>query len=110
VSGYLIDAGTTISCPHGGTATMTPQATRMKLSGKPPLVVDDVSSVAGCGLNVSGSPSPCVRLEWEQPAGRVKAAGKAVLLSTSIAKCLNGAGAPQGAALVSGFQTRVRGR
>jgi hypothetical protein len=41
---------------------------------------------------------------------RVKVESKAVLLDTSIGLCMNAANAPQGTALVSGFQTKVQGQ
>jgi hypothetical protein len=42
------------------------------------------------------------------PAARVTVESSAVLLSSSIALCTNAANAPQGTALISGFQTRVQ--
>jgi len=105
---FVLDAGATITCPHGGQASVVPRCTRVKLSGKPPLLVDDVATIAGCAFNISGSPSPCMRLQWMMPATRAKAESTPVLLSSSVALCLNAAGAPQGTALVTGFQTRVQ--
>jgi hypothetical protein len=106
--GYILDSGVTISCPHGGQASVTPSATRATLGGKAPLVVDDVTTISGCSFNVSGSPSPCLSVEWQLPALRVEVESKAVLLSTSIGMCMNAAQAPQGTALVTGFQTKVQ--
>ncbi len=105
---YVLDAGATITCPHGGQATVVPRATRVSLGGNPPLLVDDVATIAGCAFNVSGAPSPCLRLQWLMPATRATVESSPVLLSSSVAMCLNAAGAPQGTALVSGFQTRVQ--
>ena len=107
---FLIDAGATITCPHGGTAAVAPRVTRVSLGGKPPLLVDDVATIAGCAFNVSGAPSPCLRIQWMLPATRVSAESSPVLLSSSVGLCLNAAGAPQGTALVTGFQTRVQGQ
>lgn len=108
--GFLLDAGATITCPHGGMATVVPRATRVGLGGKPPLLVDDVATIAGCAFNVSGAPSPCTRIQWMMPASRVSATSAPVLLSSSVGLCLNAAGAPQGTAIVTGFQTRVQGQ
>lgn len=107
MGGFLLDAGATITCPHGGQATVVPRATRVTLNGQPPLLVDDVATIAGCAFNVSGAPSPCLRLQWVLPAMRATVERTPVLLSTSVGLCLNAAGAPQGTALVTGFQTRV---
>jgi hypothetical protein len=108
--GFLLDAGASITCPHGGTGAPSPSSTRVKLGGKPPLLVGDLVSIAGCAFNVSGAPSPCLRVQWVMPATRVRAEGSPVLLSSSVGLCVNAAGAPQGTALVSGFQTRVQGQ
>lgn len=106
--GFILDAGATITCPHGGMATVVPRAVRVSLGGKPPLLVDDVATIAGCPFNVSGAPSPCLRIQWVAPATRVSVVSSPVLLSTSVGLCLNAGGAPQGTALVTGFQTRVQ--
>jgi|RhiMethySRZTD1v2_1073278.scaffolds.fasta_scaffold552842_2 hypothetical protein len=108
--GYLLDSGTTIMCPHGGQVSVVPRAACVTLGGKAPLLVDDVATIAGCSFNVSGSPSPCLRVQWQMPATRITIESSAPLLSSSIGLCLNAAGAPQGTAIVSGFQTRVQGQ
>jgi len=107
---YLLDAAVTLMCPHGGSATAMPGASRVTLGGAPPLLVDDVTTIAGCPLNVSGAPSPCLRVQWTMPATRVSVESSPVLLSSSVGLCLNAAGAPQGTVLATGFQTRVQGQ
>lgn len=106
--GYILDSGVTISCPHGGQASVTPRATRATLGGNAPLLVDDLTTIDGCSFNVSGSPSPCLTVQWQLPATRVEVESTAVLLSSSIGMCVNAAQAPQGTALVTGFQTKVQ--
>lgn len=110
MAAFLIDAGATILCPHGGQVKVVPTATRMKLGGLAPLLAADAASVAGCAFNVSGAPSPCLTVQWLLPATRVAVQGGAPLLSGSIGLCKNAAGAPQGTAIVNGFQTRVQGQ
>jgi hypothetical protein len=110
MGGYLLDAGATIKCPHGGEAKMVTSSTKVTLGGQPPLLIDDTSTISGCSLNISGAPSPCLRVQWQMPATRVKIESKAVLLSTSVGLCVNAGGAPQGSALVSGYQTKVQGQ
>lgn len=107
---FVLDAGATITCPHGGRVAVVPRATRVALGGKPPLLVDDSNTIAACPFNVSGAPSPCLRVQWTMPATRVTVESSPVLLSSSIALCVNAASAPQGTALVSGFQTRVQAK
>ncbi len=107
---FLIDAGATIMCPHGGQVKVVPSATRLTFSGMPPLTVSDTVMVSGCPFNVSGAPSPCLTVQWLMPATRVTVQGAVPLLSSSIGLCKNAAGAPQGTAIVTGFQTRVQGQ
>lgn len=104
---FVLDFGASIICPHGGQVAVVPRSTRVRLGGKPPLLVDDVATVGGCAFNVSGAPSPCLQVQWLLPATRVRVEGSPVLLASSIGLCSNAAGAPQGAAVVMGFQTRV---
>lgn len=106
--GFILDAGATIMCPHGGQVTVVPRATRASLGGQPPLLVDDVATIAACPLNIAGAPSPCLRVQWQMPATRVTIESSPVLLSSSVGLCLNTGGAPQGTAIVTGFQTRVQ--
>jgi hypothetical protein len=103
MAAFLLDAGATIACPHGGKVTVLPRVTRVKLGGRQPLLADDLATVA-CGAS-----SPCVKVQWSGAATKVRIEGGAPLLSTSRAVCL-GAGGPQGDAIVSGFQTRVTAR
>lgn len=107
---YLLDAATQIACPHGGQGVATASNQRVLLGGSPALVASDEVSIAGCAFNISGSPSPCLRVQWLVPANRVKVAGTPALLSTSVALCVNAAAAPQGTGVLSGFQTKVQGQ
>jgi hypothetical protein len=95
MAGYVLDAGATITCPHGGRVDVAPRATRVALGGKPPLLVDDTAVIAACPFNVSGAPSPCLSVEWARPAMKLTVESSAVLLSTSVALCRNAASAPQ---------------
>ena len=108
MAGFVLDAGATITCSHGGRVTVIPRATRVALAGRAPLLADDMATVAGCPFNVSGAPSPCLRIQWLMPAVRVTAECSPVLLSTSVGLCLNAANVPQGLAMVTGYQTRVK--
>ena len=59
----------------------------MTLGGKPPLLADDVVTIAGCAFNVSGAPSPCLRVQWQMPATRVtveSSAGAALELGRAV--------------------------
>ena len=107
MSAYILQQGISIACPHGGSGVVTTRNTVMFLGGAAAILVDDPVTIAGCAFNVSGAPQPCVRVGWQAPATRVSVNGTAVLLSTSIGLCVNAAGAPQGPAQISGYQTKV---
>jgi len=104
MAAFVLDAGAVIACPHGGKVTVVPRATRVRLGGRPPLLADDLATVAGCGAS-----SPCAKVQWTGAAAKVRVEGSAPLLSTSRGICM-GAGGPQGDAVVTGFQTRVKAR
>lgn len=80
-------------CLHGATATPMTVNPRVKVSGQSIVTQSDMYSIAGCPLNVGGSPSPCVTASWITAATRVKAGGLPVLLQDSQAICIpNGTG------------------
>lgn len=106
--GFVLHQGMTITCPHGGTGTLVPSVGNVTVARKPVAVEGDTTTVAGCAFNVAGAPSPCVRVQWMLAATRFTAAGHPVLLSSSVGLCVNAGGAPQGTAIVTGYQTKVR--
>ncbi|MDI2131686.1 hypothetical protein [Yinghuangia seranimata] len=107
--GFVLHQGVTITCPHGGSGTLVPSVANVTVDRKPVAVEGDTTTVAGCGFNVAGAPSPCVQVRWMLPATRLTAGGHPLLLSSSVGLCVNVGGAPQGTAVVSGYQTKVRG-
>ena len=107
---FLLDAATQVICPHGGQGIATPSNQKVLLGGSPALVSTDQVTIAGCSFNVSGSPSPCLSVQWLAPATRVTVNGTPALLSTSVALCTNAAAVPQGPGTLSGFQTKVQGQ
>jgi hypothetical protein len=101
--------GAVAQCPHGGPVTLLPGAPRVLVSGMPVATLTGPALVAGCVLNVSGAPHPCVRVQWTAPAVRVKASLVPLVLQTSAGLCLAADQAPQGPPIVSGTQPRVLG-
>lgn len=104
---FIVDSGVQARCPHGGMVQFTPGSTKVSLTGKAALRMADTATIVGCAFNVSGAPSPCMRVTWMMPATKVLVEGSPVLLSSSIGLCVNAAGAPQGLASLSGYQTKV---
>jgi hypothetical protein len=102
--GFLLTAGSTLLCAHGGQAKPTAPSPRVRVSGQPVTTQPPPYTVAGCALptNVGG---PCVTASWVVGAVRVRAAGQPVLLQDSVAVCV-----PTGTPLnVVVTQPRVRG-
>ena len=103
--GPLLHVGATILCAHGGQAQATTPNPRVLVSGQPVVTQPAPHVIAGCPLNISGVPSPCVTGQWVRGAIRVTSNGMPVLLFDSQAIC-----APNGTPLiVTGAQTRVIG-
>lgn len=107
--GFLLDTGTQMTCPHAAQVTTAPGNPRVKVLGQPVATQADLSTVAGCPFAPGGGPSPCVAIEWLQPAARVKAGGQPVLIQTYPSLCKNPANAPQGPPILIAGQTRVQG-
>jgi len=102
----LLTTGSTLMCPHGGTVTGTPGATRAQVDGMI-LRATDSFSIAGCTFNVSGVAQPCTTVQWVVTGQRVKHGGDLVLTEASVGLCLGPA--PQGTVIVSATQGKVSG-
>lgn len=102
--GYLLHAGATILCMHGGQAQPLVVNPRVKVSGQPIVTQTSPYAIAGCPLSPPVSP-PCVSAQWVMGATRVKANGMPVILQDSQAICT-----PTGTGLnIVATQTRVKG-
>jgi hypothetical protein len=105
----ILQMGCTIQCPHGGQASVVPSNFRVKVDGAFALLPTDVFIVAGCAFTLpNGTPSPCLTIEWQAEATRVKINGTGPLLETSVGLCKAPTQAVQGPATVSGVQTKVK--
>lgn len=103
--GYLLDAGATVLCSHGGQAAASMPSPRVKAGGQPITTATVPHTVSGCPFNVSGSPMPCVVAQWTVGATRVRSLGAPVLLQDSQAVCM-----PNGTPVtVTVTQVRVKG-
>lgn len=105
--GTLFHVGAVAMCPHGAPVNAISSNARVLVSGMPVATMADQYLIAGCAFNVSGSPSPCLRVQWLTPAVRVLVNGLPPILNTSTGLCLNPAQAPQGPPIVVTTQPRV---
>ncbi|MGW0521000.1 hypothetical protein [Crossiella sp. NPDC003009] len=106
----LLHVNATVTCPHGGQATVRPGQSRVAVSSQPVAVQTDVYTIAGCGFTVSGSPHPCVTIRWVQPSTAIRVNGVPALLENSVGLCLAADQAPQGPPRVITVQRRAGGR
>lgn len=104
--GFLLNAGSTVICVHGGQAKPTVPNPRVLVMGQPVTTQPLPYAIAGCAnppppANVG----PCVLANWVTASLRVKVMGMPVLLQDSLAICI-----PTGTPLiVMVAQPRVRG-
>src|SRR5688500_1920452 len=95
----ILQLGVTIQCPHGGMGTVANTNLRVKVAGAFALLATDTCTIAGCPFTIGTTPHPCVLVEWQSPAQRVKVGGKPVLLQSSIGLCKAADQAVQGNAI-----------
>ena len=102
MSGDILTTASSITCPHGGQAMLTTANTKSFASGGAALLETDVHPILGCPFTLPGpKPSPCIRLEWSAGASQVTINSAAVVVMSSLGKCLNAEGAIQGLAIKS---------
>jgi hypothetical protein len=105
----LLTAASQMMCPHGGTVTAAPSATKAIIDA-PVLTMNDSFVVAGCAFTLPGpSPSPCVSVQWSGPSSHVTHGGAPALTAASTGLCLAATQAPQGTVIVSTTQPKVQG-
>lgn len=108
MSGFLLNSGSTVMCPHGAQAQLIPSSGRVMIDNEPAITVSDQAIVSGCPFTVP-PPSPCIKVQWVQPAARVKIEGKPAVLQTSTGLCIAATGVPQGPPNIVNTQVRVKG-
>jgi hypothetical protein len=108
--GQLLNTSSVMMCPHGGTVSAVSSNTRAKAGGDFILRKSDTFTIAGCAFNISGSPHPCMTVQWLVSALRSKATGDFTLTSDSVGLCLAGDQAPQGSVMINSTQSKVSGQ
>jgi len=103
----LLTTASTLMCPHGGTVTGSPGATKAMADGAPILRASDSFSISGCAFNVSSAPQPCTSVQWVVTGQKVSHGGDLVLNEASVGLCLGPA--PQGTVIVASTQAKVAG-
>ena len=103
--GFVLHAGATVLCAHGGQAVPTAPNPRVLVGGQPVTTVAAPYTVGGCPFVPPGGNGPCVTAQWVVGATRVLAGGQPVVIAGGSAVC-----APTGTPLTPVVtQTRVTG-
>jgi hypothetical protein len=106
----LLNRASMLRCPHGGTVTITTSNTRTKAGGDYVVRMGDTFMIAGCPFTLpSGTPHPCVRVQWDTSARHSIVLGDAPLLQSSLGWCVAADEVRQGAVMINVVQPRVRG-
>ena len=105
----LLTTASTLMCPHGGTVTASPGATKAKADA---VLVrkGDTFSIAGCPFMIGTVAHPCTTVNWVVGATRTQHGGDFVLTSASTGLCLAADQAPQGTVIVANTQAKVSGQ
>jgi hypothetical protein len=106
--GDFLTTETVMMCPHGGSVQPASTNTRVSADGAPMLRSSDSFAIAGCTLNVSGAPHPCVTIKWVTTAER-STVGDPTLTTHSIGLCQAADEAIQGPVKIISTQTAVSG-
>jgi hypothetical protein len=100
--------GAVFTCTHLAPATVDSFNTRVFVNGLAAATALDLYTVKGCMFTLPGpKPSPCVTIDWQAPALRVKINGQAAILATSGGLGVSAEQARQGPAIVNVVQSRV---
>ncbi|MGM1062645.1 hypothetical protein [Saccharothrix sp. Mg75] len=109
MSGNLLHVNATVTCPHGGQATLLPARSRVLVGGQPVATLADVHTVVGCSFT-PGKPQPCTAVRWVAPSGRITLDGQPAILQGSVGLCQSAEQVPQGPPNVVVVQQRAVGR
>jgi hypothetical protein len=107
----LLTQASQMMCPHGGTVTATPSSTKVSTkSGGTVVRGTDTFTIAGCPFTLpSATPHPCMSVQWQVTATKVKDGGDFALNEASVGLCLAADQAPQGTVVIASTQTDVAG-
>lgn len=104
----LLTTASSMMCPHRGTVIATPGPTRVSV-GAPVLRGSDTFTIVDCPFPPTGTPHPCVSVNWVVTAQRVKHGGDFVLNEASVGQCVAGDQASQGTVQILAAEPQVSG-
>ena len=83
MAGFLIQAGATVLCSHGGQAMATAPNSRVTIDGQPTALLTIPWVVAGCPLVPPPLP-PCVSAQWLTGTFRVTSSGQPLVVQSGV--------------------------
>lgn len=103
--GFLLHAGATVQCSHGGTAQAAASNSKVTVNGQPTVLQPAQWTISGCTLP-SNAGGPCATAQFTTAATRITSNGQPLLLKDSRATCI-----PPGTPLnVTSTQMKVKGK
>ena len=105
----LLNTASVLMCPHGGTVQAIPSGGAALAAGAPLVTAADTFLVAGCAFVIGVVPSPCITVQWVQPATGSTVAQNPTLTLASIGLCIAATGAVQGPVIIADTQPNVAG-
>jgi hypothetical protein len=99
-----------MQCPHGGVVTAITTNTVAQAGGAYVVRSSDTFMIAGCLFTLpSGTPHPCMTVQWVVSAVMNQVLNDSVLTEDSVGMCLAADQTPQGPVMVSFTQAEVSG-
>ena len=109
MASHFLTTISTLSCPHGGSVTLSTSNTRVRADDHPIVRSTDASTIDGCSFTIGTVPHPCVRVQWDTHAEHHTSQSDPSLTLDSLGWCVAGDGAIQGTVSVSSTQRRAAG-
>src|SRR6266487_2552400 len=85
--GFLLHAGATVLCAHGGQAQPTAPDPRVTVGGQPVTTLSAPYAVAGCAFVPPAGNGPCVTGQWILGATMVFSQGQPVAIMSGVSIC-----------------------
>jgi hypothetical protein len=105
----MLTTASVMMCPHGGMVQAIPSSTAVQFGGAPVVTAADTFMIAGCPFMIVLVPSPCLTVQWIQPATQSQVGSNPTLTEASVGLCLAATQAPQGPVMISSTQPQVSG-
>src|SRR5271157_2717445 len=92
----LLNASSTLMCPHGGTVSIVTSNSKVQGGGDFLVLSSDTFLIAGCPFTLGPAPHPCMQVQWVVPAARSQVQSNSTLTEESVGLCVAADQTPQG--------------